>query len=107
MKLRKTSMKNSSKSKPFLIKKISKEHNACMNGKSENWSLKLSSDRKNSERSSMKGSRKSISMKNVRELSKIGLSRASSSNKKRSIKRKLRTSIRREKMKRIKRLKRV
>ena len=107
MKLRKTSMKNSSKSKLFLTKKISKELNACMNGKNENWSLKLSSDRKNSERSSMKGSRKSISMKNTKELSKIGLSRASSSNKKRSIKRKLRTSIRRGKMKRIKRLKRA
>ena len=107
MKLRKTSMKNSSKSKPSLIKKTSKELNACMNGKSENWSLKLLNDRKNSERSSMRDLRKSISMKNVRELSKIGLSRASSSNKKRSIRRKLRTSTRRGKMKRIKKLKRV
>ena len=107
MKLRKTSMKNSSKSKPFLIKKISRELSACMSGKNENWSLKLSSDRKNSERNSTRGSRKSISMRNAKELSKIGLSRASSSNKKKSIKRKSRTSIRRGKMKRIKKSKRV
>ena len=78
-----------------------------MSGKNENWSLKLSNDRRNSERSSMRGSRKSISMKNAKELSKIGLSRASSSNKKKYIKRKSRTSIKRGKMKRIKKSKRV
>ena len=100
-------MRNSSKSRQYSIKRISRELSACMNGKNENWSLKLSSDKKNSERSSTKGLRKSISMKNAKELSKIGLSRASSSNKKKFIKRKLRTSIRREKMKRIKRLKRA
>ena len=100
-------MKNSSKSKLFLTKKISKELNACMNGKNENWSLRLSNDRKNSERNNMRGLRKSINMKNVKELSKIGLSRVLSSNKKKSIKRKPRTSIRRGKMRRIKKSKRV
>ena len=51
--------------------------------------------------------RKSISMKSVKELSKIGLSRASSSSKKNSIIRRWRITIKKGKMKKTKKSKRV